>query len=493
MTSPIISKFVEVSRKNPDLLAVVSEDTVMNFDEFENYVSQFTESMRNQGVKLGDTVVVETSDFLVAIPSVLACAAIGASWVAGKTYEIFRDEVRFSHFFSSKREARDLNEPWQPIDRSWGMGVARNAAENRIVNVIDDDFEQAELIVTRTSGTTGHPKRISLSQEIMFNRSLAVSDDFVERQTVFTSLFEYDAFPYITRALAACLNGCTVVASRDPKVWEMSGVNFVYGSVAQVAQFFQETALPQRISMIHVTGSKHTEGLTRKLLKSFELVVDLYASTETNRSFKNIRSIDANGDLIETGSILDSDVEILDEHGALCALGDVGTVRIRNAYLADGYCNDPVAQAQAFRDGWFYPGDLAYWSDTGALKVVGRKGDVINTGGIKVNAQEIDDTLMTVKGIKDAMCFESPPENGEPSIYAFIVFERGVDIAECTLRAKRHCEDMLGHFRSPERVIEVSTVPRAHDGGAQRFRCQKLYREIQSNENNGLKDPSVST
>ncbi len=119
---------------------------------------------------------------------------------------------------------------------------------------------------------------------------MAVSDDFVFRKTVFTSLFDCNARPYVTRVLAALLNGCTIVYSEKTSLWEMAGVNFVYGSTAQLQAAFADVVLSRKIPVVHVTGSKHTDRLTRQLLKSFDQVVDLYAASETNRSFKNVQN-----------------------------------------------------------------------------------------------------------------------------------------------------------------------------------------------------------
>ncbi len=193
------------------------------------------------------------------------------------------------------------------------------------------------------------------------------------------------------------------------------------------------------------------------------------------------RTLDEEGNVVTVGQPVDSKVEIVDDDGNPCKTGQVGTVRVRSPYMIRGYVNDTEATAHSFRDGWFYPGDFGYWGERGQLVVIGRLGDVINSGGIKINALEIDETLQEVEGILDAMCFEySSEQDGTLEIVAFVKYAPGTDSIAVSRAAEEACRTRLGALRTPARFVKIETIPRAHDGGAQRFLCESMYRQLKA-------------
>ena len=469
------SNFLAMAQKNPDLLAMVRDDSLLNYEQFALVVLSFAKKMQSLGVEQGSVIAIDTDDALDAFASLMASSLLGAKWIAYKNYAILSSVVQPTHWFQSSSFGDTEFVQFEKIDASWFPG------EDAVLSTVPEfdiaiDEDEPWLYVN-TSGTTGTPKLLSISQDLMLKRSKAVSDDFVERQTVFCSLFGCVAFPYLTRAIACLVNGCTIVDSLDFALWNKASVNMVYGSLTQVNALMAGVSLSQKFPLIHVSGAKLTDELAVDLLENFEKVIDLYASTETNRSYKNIKYIAEDGTLITKGQALDSIVEIIDSAGNPCLPGQNGVIRVKNPYLVRGYLNNPEAQAASFKDGWFYSGDFGMWGINGELEVKGRVGDVINLGGVKVNAAEIDKTLKSVDGIADAMCFKNPDENDTDQLLAFVVFEDGVDNIERAKSANEACVEALGALRTPRRLVEVNVVPRAHDGGAQRWLCQNLYRE----------------
>jgi acyl-CoA synthetase (AMP-forming)/AMP-acid ligase II len=352
-------------------------------------------------------------------------------------------------------------------DESW-----RTAELAGLTHAGNDD---APFLYNSTSGTTGTPKLMTLSQRVLCLRAFAAKDDFIARETVFCALFTPSARPYVTRILAALINGATIVHSRNFDLWAATGMNHLYGSVAQVSAFLGGVSFSPKLPLVHVSGSRLPDGLARHLLGSFEQVVDLYASSETNRSFKNIKYLDEAGNLRTRGARLDSEVQVVDENYCPVPAGQIGLIRVRNPYMACGYINAPEAQARSFREGWFYPGDFGAFGPEGELVLSGRSGDVINRGGIKMSALNIDDALREVQGVTDAMCFEYQVPHGPSELIAFIVPDKGMLFSHVAMKLSECLALRLPPDWIPARFVEINAVPRAHDGGAQRFICGALY------------------
>lgn len=83
-------------------------------------------------------------------------------------------------------------------------------------------------------------------------------------------------------------------------------------------------------------------------------------------------------------------VRILDEAGRVLPQGQAGVVAIRSPGLVGGYIDRPEETAAAFRDGWFVSGDAGVLLGRRVLRLLGRQDDLVNLGGIKVPALEIE-------------------------------------------------------------------------------------------------------
>lgn len=453
--------------RHPDLLAIVNDTSMLTYAQFARLILAMAGRMQALGIGPGSRVSVASGDVTVMAPVVLGAALLGAACVSDAASRHLPERLRPTHRLA------DRETPGQD-----GREVV-TAEWVRFPPIDPDRLPQADghspLIYAPTSGTTGTPKILAISQQVQARRALATKDDFLTRKTVFCTLFSADAYPFITRFISAFVNGATVVQSQDTDLWYTAGVNHLYASVAQIGVFLEGRTLPGKLPLIHVSGARLSDALALHLLKSFDQVVDLYASTETNRSFKNVKFIDTDGKLATRGQPLDSRVEIVGDTGEPLPLGVTGLVRVRNDYLAQAYVDNPEATAKSFRDGGFYTGDVACFGPKGELQVVGRTGDILNLGGVKVSAVAMDEALRALPGVADAMCFDLPVEGKANSFLAFVVPAPGATLTAIAEAFRATILPAFGAGRSPERLIEIAEVPRAHDGGAKRFMCRAIY------------------
>lgn len=97
-------------------------------------------------------------------------------------------------------------------------------------------------------------------------------------------------------------------------------------------------------------------------------------------------------------------VEVVDEADRPLPFATVGRVRIKTPYMVTGYDSLPRYSAttdHAFRNGWFYPGDLGVLYDDGLLAIQGREGDIVNVGGAKVSLAALEQKLEGLPGVND--------------------------------------------------------------------------------------------
>jgi acyl-CoA synthetase (AMP-forming)/AMP-acid ligase II len=278
--------------------------------------------------------------------------------------------------------------------------------------------------------------------------------------------------------MAALLNGATIVEGKDIEFWQQAGVTMVSGSVAQMLGFFGKHAPTTRFPLAEVFGSKLPNAAIHKLLKSFECVRDVFGASEANKLFANVSTLGNDGSVVTRGQALDSTVEIVAPDGNAAGPGAPGILRIRNPYLATGYIGDPVASRESFRDGWFYSGDIAVWGERGTLDIFNRTDNIINIGGVKINALVLDHVLRTVSGIRDAACFKHPRIDAPNQLFAFVVYEEGCNRLQVREIARQECRAKLGAAMVPDVIRAIGGIPRTVEGMPDRRACAELLLKI---------------
>lgn len=118
-------------------------------------------------------------------------------------------------------------------------------------------------------------------------------------------------------------------------------------------------------------------------------------------------------------------VRVVDDAGVPVPAGELGHLQIRSGQLMLGY-TDPALTVAQLTDGWFFPGDLGRLDADGRLTMAGRSKDIINRGGEKFSAQDIEAALAACPGIREAAVVGLPDERLGEKIGAFLVLSDGV-------------------------------------------------------------------
>ena len=162
------------------------------------------------------------------------------------------------------------------------------------------------------------------------------------------------------------------------------------------------------------------------------------------------------------GFVLDGvELQFVDAHGRETAPGVEGDVRVRSPFMAKGYLNSPEATAQFFRDGWFYPGDFGFKEDDGLVVILGRESDVLNLGGAKFSASEIENELRQVNSVDDACALAMPSTKGLDILVTLVVLGDGG--AEDAVR--REAGERLAAIEIRDFVLmPVDEIPRNERG-----------------------------
>ncbi|WP_229898085.1 (2,3-dihydroxybenzoyl)adenylate synthase [Streptomyces finlayi] len=159
------------------------------------------------------------------------------------------------------------------------------------------------------------------------------------------------------------------------------------------------------------------------------------------------------------------ELRLVDEELREVAPGEVGELVTRGPYTINGYWNAPEANRTSFTpDGFFRTGDLARLTPEGNLVIVGRAKDVINRGGEKVSADEIEGHLRGHEAIDDAAVVARPDADLGEATLAFVV-PAGPGRAPSLVELKRYLAGKgLAAFKLPDEVRELAVLPRTPVG-----------------------------
>lgn len=469
--------FARIARAAGDFPAFISESYELNYAEYWRMVYAFTKRMQALGIGRGSVVALNTGEKVVSVSVLLATALLGAQFVPADQALARQKPVRPTHFIKSAEAAGARAVPFINIDQSWMPDAATPEVPDPSEFAGYGDADDPWMLL-HTSGSTGEPKFLQLSQRIVYGRTKAVYRDFPYTMSTVSILYGCATRPFLARALGVMLNACTLVDSPDINFWRSKGVNLVCCSPTQAAKWFNKVPTNKKLHRVEVAGGKLPEPLIRQLLGIFNEVHDAYGASETNKSFTNVTTLSPEGMIERRGLPIETTtIEILDSKGEPCGPSQIGMVRLRNDYMAPGYINAPDATARAFRDGWFYSGDIASWEANEEFVVYGRDDDVINVGGNKVNIFLIDLTMQQVAGVTDAVCFKNPKDGKEHELLAFVKYSETASHAEVEMRLRDFCSKKLGLVLTPRRFHSIDKVPRSEEGHPMRRECERLILE----------------
>ena len=151
----------------------------------------------------------------------------------------------------------------------------------------------------------------------------------------------------------------------------------------------------------------------------------------------------------------------------LLSSGKTGEIVIRGDNVTLGYENNPVANSEAFINGWFRTGDQGVMDAAGYLQITGRLKEIINRGGEKISPREVDEELLDHEAIDQVVTFAYPHEKLGEEVGVAIVLKEGFQLSEKEVRgfaAKR-----LADFKVPKKVIFIDEIPKGATGKLQRI------------------------
>ncbi len=154
----------------------------------------------------------------------------------------------------------------------------------------------------------------------------------------------------------------------------------------------------------------------------------------------------------------------------------VGEVLLRGNTLMKGYLKNPRATEEAFRGGCFHTGDLAVQHHDGAIEVVDRSKDIINSGGENISSLEVEEVLYRHPAVREAAVVARPDPTWGETPCAFIDLREDAEENTTEAAIVAFCRANMAHFKVPKRVI-FGPLPKTATGKIQKFTLRERARQ----------------
>lgn len=475
----------------------------LTFRELQTQLEALARTLRDAGLTRNDVVATvfpngpELISVFLGIASVAVCAPLNPALREAELEFCLRDlgaralVIEAGLDSPAEAVARALGiAVWEAVpalDRAAGIVTLRGPGPRAPLPAGSEDGDETAVLLY-TSATSGKPKLVPLTHSSLLamatnlGRSLGLNE--ADRFLGMIPLFHLQGLlGVLTQLLVGGSAVCTPGFDADafPGWLEQfhpswyTGVPALHSAILPVARARPEVLRRSGLRLVRSIGAPVPQALLADVESTLNVpFVEAYGLTETGTVTSNLPPPHPR----VPGSVGRSagpEVAITDETGNLLPPESEGEIVVRGPTVIRGYRNNPEANRDAFKSGWFRTGDLGRLDREGFLFVTGRIKEIINRGGEKVLPREIDETLAGHPAVAEAAAFAvAHPTLGE-DVAAAVVLRPGASVSESELR--RFAAARLAGFKVPRRIFFLEAIPKGATGKPWR---RELAEQIQT-------------
>ena len=503
-------------REYPDRTALVFGDRRLSFSELSDRVNRLANGLVGLGISKGDRVGMLLRNCCEFIEIDFALSKTGIVRVplnarlTGSDHEYMLNDSGSNTLIFGEEFTETVQEikPHVKTVKTF-VRVSQGLSVENVLNAIDyeglikkspseepgGEVEEQDLhTLFYTSGTTGKPKGVMLTQKSWANVTINLILDygpFTEDDVLLnTQPLSHGAGFFV---LPCFVNGGTNVLLSDLKpsaVFETIEREKVTVLKLVPTMLYQLMESPEKdrydLSSLHAIIYGGSPIAVPRLIEAVQFfgkkLVQLYGQAEAPMCIstfsKRDHIIEGSEEVVERlksagKPCINVEVRIVDDDGKDVQPGEVGEVIVRGYHIMQGYWNRPEETAQTLRDGWIYTGDLGYFDSHDYIFLVDRKKDMIISGAFNIYPKEIEEVIVTHPRVKEVAVVGVPDEKWGEAVKAIVVPKAGVEVTEQEIID--YCRERIASFKKPKTVDVVPELPRNPYGKVLRAALKEKY------------------
>jgi acyl-CoA synthetase (AMP-forming)/AMP-acid ligase II len=477
---------------NPDTGFWVHSDVrpyAGTFADVEVRARRLAAGLHRRGVGPGDVVALQLPNWMEAAVAFWASAFLGAVVVP---IVHFYGRRELGHILSTSRPkvfitAEEFGRMRFEPDLAADIPIVGLVGTGSFDELFDDEPMTGTLpadpaspaLIAFTSGTTSNPKGVVHSHQTLGFETRQLLENYPDnrgRQLTATPVGHFIGM--LGAFLIPVLEGAPIDLCDvwDPgkvlKLMESEGMSIGGGPPYFVTSLLDHPdctdAHRARFTTVGLGGSTVPAAVTRRLADMGMFVFRSYGSTE-HPSITGSRPTAPEDKRLYTDGDPRPGVEI--------KLTDEGEILSRGPDLCLSYTDDELTARAFDDDGWYHTGDIGVVDEDGYLTITDRKADVIIRGGENISALEVEEVLLAMPCVAEAVVVAAPDERLGERTAAVLRLREGFDMP--TL------DEVRAHFRQsgvaiqkwPEELHRVDDYPRTASGKVQKFRVRADVRQ----------------
>jgi long-chain acyl-CoA synthetase len=499
--------------------------TELTYRDFYDLVLDVAKFYQNEGLKVGDKIATISHNHWHTVVQYYA------AWFCGLVVvpvNLSEDDQRIEYILQNAdvklalvrdqyaeriRKISNSNSDLKAL-KIIECGNDISAFSNSEGDLLEPEFDsESEALIVFTSGTTGAPKGVVLSQRNLLEDARSISEwhniDSATRMMCVLPIHHVNG-TVVTLMTPFFVGGSVVLNQKFqidqffPVIEEekIDIVSVVPTLLQYLNSFYEDKSVPELKNFSHIICGAGP--LTVNVAKNFEdrfgkRIIHGYGLSETT-CYSCYLPLDIDDDehkkwMQDFGypsigvAIPANEIAIHDENGNSLEEGERGEIVIRGVNVMKGYFNNREANEKAFSNGWFRSGDEGFFKKDGKGNnyyfITGRIKELIIRGGINFAPLEIDEVINKAPCVKAgiAVGFENDWYGEEVGAYVELL-EGEKENPETIIE---FCKDHLPHAKTPKVIIFGNEIPVTSTGKYQRRKVAHLFsewKEVQFKEGN---------